>query len=192
MQPLPRRRSGRTQRRCATKARLAIAGEGVTCPARRTYLRRPGEPNDPNAHEQTGGSLSILCLASAHAEEKARRGQCCSCTGARNRSRRGQGVRGHVGPNDNGKLPSDLGDRKLIDRHVKRIIVKIQAIEVHFNSKTEQPEGTTPGDATTTNADDHWPSMLGVPWSPSAFSEVKGILHAAGHRPATLNTRLDL
>jgi hypothetical protein len=97
-------------------------------------------------------------------------------------------LREHFGLDDKGELPKDAGDRHLIEHHVQRIIVKPQAIEIHLRGETDHSKGAATGDVKATSESDPSPLALSAPWSPAAFSDVKGIIHAPAHRPATLNS----
>jgi site-specific DNA recombinase len=97
-------------------------------------------------------------------------------------------LRERFGADDSGKLPSDLDDRNLIEHYLERIVVKAQAIEIHVAAETEQSGETAQGNVSATEVEEPVPATVSVPWSAAAFSEVKGILHAPAHRPATLNS----
>jgi site-specific DNA recombinase len=96
-------------------------------------------------------------------------------------------VREHFEADDNGSQPSASAGRDLVERHIERIVVKARAIEIHLRGETEQSESLATGNVTVADASDPSPLVLSVPWSPVAFSEVKGIVHAPAHR-ATLNS----
>jgi DNA invertase Pin-like site-specific DNA recombinase len=78
--------------------------------------------------------------------------------------------------------PSAVADRDLIERHVDRVIVRPQAVEVRLISagSTELSDGDelTPCELTTT--------ALTLPWAAPSFVAVKGIVHEAAAKP-TIN-----
>src|SRR2546430_776012 len=81
------------------------------------------------------------------------------------------------------KPPAALADRELIERHVARVIVKPQALEVclvpsEASAKTEGPGLHAPAlcrPPTTT---------ITLAWTAPSFQGVKGIIHAPCAKPA--------
>jgi site-specific DNA recombinase len=73
------------------------------------------------------------------------------------------------------RIPDTVADRDLIDRHVDRVIVRSQAIEVRFMpSRSAEPaeaggDEPPPGKPAATT--------LTLPWAASSFVAVKGIVH---------------
>jgi site-specific DNA recombinase len=96
------------------------------------------------------------------------------------------GVRKHLGACDEAEQPPGVGDRDLIERHVERIVVKPEQIEVRLLAHKDE--------RTPTDADDHCredgdridpPSpTLALPWAVPSFCAVKGVLHAPAAAPA--------
>jgi site-specific DNA recombinase len=89
------------------------------------------------------------------------------------------GLRSHL---QSTELPAAIADRDLIDRHVDRVIVGPQAVEVRLitsgSTEPAEPSGEepAPGELATTT--------LTLPWVASNFVAVKGIVH----EPSTKST----
>jgi site-specific DNA recombinase len=89
------------------------------------------------------------------------------------------GLRSHL---QSAELPAAIADRDLIDRHVDRVIVGPQAVEVRLitsgSTEPAEPAGEepAPGELATTT--------LTLPWMASNFVAVKGIVH----EPSTKST----
>jgi DNA invertase Pin-like site-specific DNA recombinase len=76
-------------------------------------------------------------------------------------------------------------DRKLIERHVERIVVKPEAIEVRLAEANGQADATDECQSDGLDRDRGDPKSLTValPWAAASFSAVKGILHAPEPAP---------
>jgi len=91
----------------------------------------------------------------------------------------GDGVRRHV---ETIGLPSVTVDRDLIERHVDRVIVTPQAVEVRLissgSTESAGPAGDeqTPGEPATTT--------LTLPWAAPIFIAMKGVVHEPTGKPA--------
>jgi site-specific DNA recombinase len=77
-----------------------------------------------------------------------------------------------------------LADRDLIERHVARVIVKPQALEVCLIPNCEAS-----AQAEDPSLDDMAPChppipTITLPWTAPSFAAVKGIIHAPGAKPA--------
>ena len=72
------------------------------------------------------------------------------------------------------KAEPAMTDRELIERHVERLTIKSQAVEVHF---------VPPGDAAAVSSNGmahavQPPAKITLPWAAPSFAAVKGIVHA--------------
>lgn len=77
---------------------------------------------------------------------------------------------------------SSLPDRELIERHVARVIITPQALDVYLNPASEpsvQGDGPTPDNPAVGNP----PNMIMLPWTAPRFAAVKGIFHEPGTKP---------
>jgi site-specific DNA recombinase len=88
------------------------------------------------------------------------------------------------------ELKSDLSDREMIDRHVERIIVHPESIDIELRAATAiGPNGNAALLATDACADaDPAASftdavVISLPWSAPAFLSVKGVLHQPEAKP---------
>jgi site-specific DNA recombinase len=78
---------------------------------------------------------------------------------------------------------NSLTDRELIERHVARVIVAPQALDVCLNPASEAsaqvddpaPDNPAAGSPLTT---------IALPWTAPSFAAVKGILHEPSEKPA--------
>jgi site-specific DNA recombinase len=99
------------------------------------------------------------------------------------------GVRRHLASTAEAGPPS-LADRDLIERHVARVIVAPQALEVCLNSvgeesaQAEDPSGIE-------QARCRPPITIKLPWVAPSFLAVKGIVHAPSTKPAMSPERRD-
>jgi DNA invertase Pin-like site-specific DNA recombinase len=96
-----------------------------------------------------------------------------------------QAVRNHLDKRKSGDRPNPTTDRELIERHVERIIVKPQMIEVHLVSEAghgpaEHDQAIVAQHLSETAA----PVAITVPWTMTAIAAAKGILHSPLPSPA--------
>jgi hypothetical protein len=96
------------------------------------------------------------------------------------------GVRKHLPARDEAEHPPGLDDRDLIDRHVDRIVIKPEAIEVRLIAPNDERAPTDSDDHGREDGDriDHPLRALLLPWAAPSFCAVKGILHAPASAPA--------
>jgi DNA invertase Pin-like site-specific DNA recombinase len=93
-----------------------------------------------------------------------------------------EGVREHLASIGEVQQPTTIADRDLIDRHVDRVIIKPQAVEVCLDVAREasvppaEPSDPEPGPIPT--------PMITLPWTAPSFAAVKGIVHAPSAKPA--------
>jgi site-specific DNA recombinase len=73
-----------------------------------------------------------------------------------------------------------LTDRELIERHVTRVIIKPEALEVRLNPASE---ASAQVDDPTLDDSCNPPITITLPWTAPSFKAVKGILHAPGAKP---------
>jgi site-specific DNA recombinase len=67
-----------------------------------------------------------------------------------------------------------ITDRELIERHVERVIVKSQAVEIHL----ARPGGAADAGGKEMAHAVQPPAMITLPWAAPSFAAVKGIVHA--------------
>jgi hypothetical protein len=96
-----------------------------------------------------------------------------------------QAVCNHLDKRKSGDRPNPTTDRELIERHVERIIVKPQMIEVHLVSEAghgpaEHDQAIVAQYLSETAA----PVAITVPWTMTAIAAAKGILHSPLPSPA--------
>jgi site-specific DNA recombinase len=97
-------------------------------------------------------------------------------------------VREHLQAFDNAEHPIvAANDHDLIERHVERIVVKPNVIEVQLVDTKHEP--TTPGDQNHRDGmgedrSDSRPFTLALPWAAQSFSAVKGVLHTPEPSPS--------
>ena len=81
------------------------------------------------------------------------------------------------------EVPAGLADRELIERHVARVVIKPQTLEVSLiPAKETSVQGEDPNlpDAAPGN---HPATTIALPWTAPRFAAVKGILHEPGAKP---------
>jgi site-specific DNA recombinase len=95
-----------------------------------------------------------------------------------------EGIRRHLAAMGDGEPATATADRDLIERHVARVIVKPQALDVcliptsEASAQTEDPSLQDPAPC-------HPPiPTITLPWTAPIFAAVKGIIHAPGAKPA--------
>jgi DNA invertase Pin-like site-specific DNA recombinase len=74
-------------------------------------------------------------------------------------------------------------ERELIERHVERITIKPQSIEVHLVGDSRQrnkPRGSKGG--RRTNSKSTRPTFITVPWTANASPAAKGAVHSPSHK----------
>ena len=93
------------------------------------------------------------------------------------------GVRKHLASMGEAKHPTTIADRDLIERHVERVIVKPQALEVRL-VPTSEASAQTEEPGTNDLAPSQLPTpTITLPWTAPSFAAVKGIVHAPSARP---------
>jgi site-specific DNA recombinase len=97
------------------------------------------------------------------------------------------GVRRHLGSMAEAGPPTALADRDLIERHVARVIVTPQALEVRLNLAGEQAEDPSASEQAPCRP----PITIKLPWIAPSFVAIKGILHAPSTKPAMSPERRD-
>jgi site-specific DNA recombinase len=93
------------------------------------------------------------------------------------------GIRKHLASTGETNHSTTIADRDLIERHVERVIIKPQALEVRLvptseaSALTEEPgtKDLTPGQLPT--------PAITLAWAAPSFAAVKGIVHAPSARP---------
>jgi site-specific DNA recombinase len=84
---------------------------------------------------------------------------------------------------DDREQPRFSDDRELIEYWLDHVVIKAQAIEIHFAGDAKHLEGTSIGTASDCDARDLPQTIVTVPWSAATFAEVKGILHSPSSSP---------
>jgi site-specific DNA recombinase len=91
-----------------------------------------------------------------------------------------EGVRKHLA---SAEAEPAMNDRELIERHVERVIIKPQAVEVQLLAPVA---GAASTQAISGNAPDQSAqpgTTITLPWSAPSLAAVKGIIHAPSARP---------
>jgi len=79
--------------------------------------------------------------------------------------------------------PNAIDDRDLIERHVERVIVKAQAVEIRLAVRSEAPPETE-RPSVSGPAARRLPPVITLAWGCRSFPAVKGIVHAPSSKPA--------
>ena len=92
------------------------------------------------------------------------------------------GVRRHLATTSGAELSAAFADRELVERHVARVIIKPQALEVCLvptgEEQVEDPSVHDPAPC-------HPPTTtITFPWTAPSFQAVKGIVHVPCANPA--------
>jgi hypothetical protein len=87
--------------------------------------------------------------------------------------------RRHFAAIGDGEPTTTTADRDLIERHVARVIIKPQALEVCLVPTGEAPAQTGVHDP----APCHPLTTITLPWTAPSFQAVKGIIHAPCAKP---------
>jgi site-specific DNA recombinase len=88
-----------------------------------------------------------------------------------------EGVRNHLA---SAEAEPAMNDRELIERHVERVIIKPQAVEVRLVSPSAVVQMQANGPAQT----EEQQRTITLPWAAPSFAAVKGIVHAPSAKPA--------
>jgi site-specific DNA recombinase len=91
-------------------------------------------------------------------------------------------LRAHFGANDDREQPV-ADDRERIERHLNRIVVQAEALEIHLAGSSERADGRSTDKIGNFEASDSPQTIMTVPWSVATFGEVKGILYSPSQRP---------
>ncbi len=67
--------------------------------------------------------------------------------------------------------PAPTEDRNLVERHIERIVVKPEAVEVYLSCVNNSKHGDLP------------PATITLPWTAPSFAAVKGVLHTPSQHP---------
>jgi hypothetical protein len=81
------------------------------------------------------------------------------------------------------EAPTVLADRELIERHVARVMVKPQALDICL-IPTCETSAQAENPSLTSDPDLHPATMIALPWTAPSFAAVKGILYEPGAKPA--------
>jgi site-specific DNA recombinase len=79
-----------------------------------------------------------------------------------------------------------LSDREVIDRHVTRIIVRPNSIDIELGEPTPAPTPSLAIEAPVTGseaASSACSTVISLPWSAPAFASIKGVLHQPEAKP---------
>ena len=75
-----------------------------------------------------------------------------------------------------------LADRELIERHVARVVVKPQTLDICLIPTSEPAQAENPS-LTDSAPNLHSPAMIALPWTAPSFAAMKGIVHEPGAKP---------
>jgi site-specific DNA recombinase len=92
------------------------------------------------------------------------------------------GIRKHLAASE--EPPTNIADRDLIERHIERVVVKPQAVEVHLLPESEARVQAGMRDIGDADQDQTSTTAITLPWTAPSFSAVKGIIHAPSVAPA--------
>ena len=89
-------------------------------------------------------------------------------------------VRSYLEANGREGQPVALDDRDLVQRHVVRVVVKPDAIEIRLGLAKDQPATSdyAHADGMDQELSDPGPITIQLPWAAASFTAVKGIVHA--------------
>ena len=93
------------------------------------------------------------------------------------------GVRRHLAAMGGTEVATPLAEGELIERHVARVIVKPQALEVCLIS-TGEASAQAEDHGLDNLASCHPPTTIMLSWTAPSFAAVKGIVHAPCAKPA--------
>jgi hypothetical protein len=93
------------------------------------------------------------------------------------------GVRRHLAAMGGTEVATTLAEGELIERHVARVIVKPQALEVCL-VPTCEASAQAEDHGLDNLASCHPPTTITLPWTAPSFAAVKGIVHAPCAKPA--------
>jgi site-specific DNA recombinase len=79
--------------------------------------------------------------------------------------------------------PTGLADRELIERHVARVVVKPQTLDICLISTSETSAQAETPSLTDSAPHLHSPAMIALPWTAPSFAAVKGTLHEPSTKP---------
>jgi site-specific DNA recombinase len=79
--------------------------------------------------------------------------------------------------------PTGLADRELIERHVARVVVKPQTLDIGLIPMSETTAEADNPSLTDSAPDLHPAIMIAVPWRAPSFAAMKGILHEPSTKP---------
>jgi site-specific DNA recombinase len=94
------------------------------------------------------------------------------------------GVRKHLSSTDQADHPTPIADRDLIERHIERVIVKPQGLEVRLvptSDASAQPEEPNINDPEACQIPT---TTITLAWTAPSFAVVKGIIHEPSAKPA--------
>jgi site-specific DNA recombinase len=100
-------------------------------------------------------------------------------------------VRDHLDANSPGDRETPVAERDLVERHVERVIVQPQSLEMHFFSRPALEAGQEENDAQTESQGAPSP-IVSVPWAATPIEQAKGILHSPASKPAMSDENRDM
>jgi hypothetical protein len=92
------------------------------------------------------------------------------------------GVRRHLAAMGK-EVPAGLADRELIERHIARVVVKPQTLEVCLTPPKKTSVQSEDPSLTDSLPGLHPANTIALPWTAPSFAAVKGILHEPGAKP---------
>jgi site-specific DNA recombinase len=94
------------------------------------------------------------------------------------------GVRKHLASMGEAKHSISLADRDLIERHVERVVIKPQALEVRLVPTSEASTQTEEPGAKDLGASQLPTPAIALAWTAPSLAAVKGIVHVPSAKPA--------
>ena len=91
------------------------------------------------------------------------------------------GVRRHLAAGK--EPPAVLADRELIERHVARVVVKPQTLDIGLIPTSEASAQSENPSLTDSAPNLHSPTMIALRWTAPSFAAKKGILHEPSTKP---------
>ena len=93
------------------------------------------------------------------------------------------GIRDYCRPIGEAEDPSDIVDRDLVGRHLDRVIIKPQALEVRLVPIFGSPDSTEQSSLNELATSPLLPVTITIPWSSPSFVALKGIVHTPSSIP---------
>ena len=94
-----------------------------------------------------------------------------------------EAVRQRLDRTDVGQSDTALDERELIERHVERVTVNLQSIEIRLVSHSKQKNKDKPSKTgARSSRNSTAPSIIAVPWASNASPRAKGVIHSPSQK----------